>query len=160
MESEQSTRPGPGSMAYGMGPLAAAGAATVLCALGLLIGGPAAVSAAMAASAPPPAALASPATGDGSGNETDDGTGTSTDVPTAPPERESAPPAKVQPTDTVYWIQWGDTLSQISLKSGVSVPRLAEHNSIPDVDLIYADSALTIPYILIPEPEEYPAANG
>ncbi|MFJ2662549.1 LysM peptidoglycan-binding domain-containing protein [Arthrobacter koreensis] len=158
MGSEQSTRPGAGPAAYSMGPLAAAGAATVLCALGLLIGGPAAVAAAIASPAPPPAVSDSPVPGGKSGSETDDGTGTSTDVPAAPPERESAPP-KVQPTDTVYWIEWGDTLSQISLESGVSVARLAEYNSIPNVDLIYAESALTIPYILIPEPEAAPAAS-
>lgn len=53
-------------------------------------------------------------------------------------------------SDTVRYIVWGDTLSQVSFESGVSVERLAEYNSISNVDLIYADSALRIPYVLIP----------
>lgn len=47
--------------------------------------------------------------------------------------------------DEVYEIVWGDTLSELSLKFGVSVDALANYNQIRDPNLIYADSALRIP---------------
>ena len=155
-------------MGYGMAPVAVAGGITLMCALGLVAGGYGVVANAFAPAASPPGIHAAPApgaddededsgTGTGTGGidendgttGTDDGTGTSTDGPTPPPERESAP-EEAQPADTVYYIQWGDTLSQISLDTGVSVERLAEYNAIPNVDLIYANAILRIPYILIP----------
>lgn len=152
MGTEVSAAPKAGPLGYGMAPVAVAGGFTLLCALGLLGGGYGVIANAFAPPASPPGIHAAPAPGVDETNKTDDGTGTSTAGPTAPPERESAP-KKAQPTDTVYYIQWGDTLSQISLDTGVSVKRLAEYNSIPDVDLIYADAILRIPYILIPGQE-------
>lgn len=45
----------------------------------------------------------------------------------------------------VYIIQPGDTLSGISASVGVSVDRLAQANSIANVNLIYTGSSLVIP---------------
>lgn len=44
-----------------------------------------------------------------------------------------------------YKIQSGDTLSQIALQQGTSVPALARANSIEDVDVIQAGDTLRIP---------------
>lgn len=64
------------------------------------------------------------------------------------------PPA-VQPVDgsnvndgrdaNVYIVQPGDTLSSISAATGVSVDKIAQVNSLVDVNRIYKDSALVIP---------------
>lgn len=64
------------------------------------------------------------------------------------------PPA-VQPVDgsnvddgrdaSVYIVQPGDTLSGISAATGVSVDKIAQANSLVDVNRIYKDSALVIP---------------
>lgn len=65
-----------------------------------------------------------------------------------------APPA-VQPIDggtvndgrgaSVYIVQLGDTLSSISAATGVSVDKIAQANSLVDVNRIYKESALVIP---------------
>lgn len=65
-----------------------------------------------------------------------------------------APPA-VQPVDggivddgrgaSVYIVQSGDTLSSISAATGVSVDKIAQANSLVDVNRIYKESALVIP---------------
>ena len=65
-----------------------------------------------------------------------------------------APPA-VQPIDggtvndgrgaSVYIVQPGDTLSSISAATGVSVDKIAQANSLVDVNRIYKESALVIP---------------
>jgi nucleoid-associated protein YgaU len=154
MGTEESRAPKAGPLGYGMAPVAVAGGITLVCALGLLGGGFGVVANALSPQTPT-GIHAAPAPGEagkadqGNASGTNDGTGTSTAGPTAPPERGSAP-ATAQPTDTVYWIKWGDTLSQISLDTGVSVERLAEYNSIPNADLIYAGEILRIPYILVP----------
>lgn len=64
------------------------------------------------------------------------------------------PPA-VQPVDgsnvndgrdaSIYIVQPGDTLSSISALTGVSVDKIAQANSLVDVNRIYKDSALVIP---------------
>lgn len=46
---------------------------------------------------------------------------------------------------SIWDIQWGDTLSYISRQTGVSVDAIARENGIQDVDLIYADSSISIP---------------
>lgn len=71
-------------------------------------------------------------------------------VPSVP----SVPPA-VQPVDgsnvndgsdaSVYIVQPGDTLSSISAATGVSVDKIAQANSLVDVNRIYKESALVIP---------------
>lgn len=155
METEVNTEPKAGRMAYGMAPVAAAGGVAVLCLIGVLIGGTGVIANALEPAVPPAVAHAAPVTGADAQNKTD-GTGTSSAGPTAPPERGSAP-TTAQPADTVRYIHWGDTLSQISLETGVSVDRLAQYNAIPKVDLIYADSSLRVPYLLIPG-QETPAA--
>lgn len=149
MGTEEDTLPTDGPLGSGMGTVVAAGALAVLCTFGLLIGGHGVVTKAFASTAPSAGTHASPSPGENGGPTAADGTGTSTVEPTSPPERGSAP-EPVQATDTVYLIRWGDTLSQISLDTGVGVARLAEYNSIPNADLIYAEAPLTIPYILIP----------
>lgn len=65
-----------------------------------------------------------------------------------------APPA-VQPVDggivndgrgaSIYIVQPGDTLSSISAATGVSVDKIAQANSLVDVNCIYKESALVIP---------------
>lgn len=69
-------------------------------------------------------------------------------------EKDPVPPA-VQPADgsnvndgrdaSVYIVQPGDTLSSISAATGVSVDKIAQVNSLIDVNCIYKDSALVIP---------------
>jgi hypothetical protein len=148
MGTAASTAPKAGPLGYGMGPVAVAGGITLLCAFGLMGGGYGVIANAFA----PSAIHAVPALGANGTDEApaaNDGAGTSPAGPTTPPERVSAPEV-AQLADTVYLIKWGDTLSQISLDTGVSVERLAEHNSISNVDLIYADALLRIPYVLIP----------
>ena len=77
------------------------------------------------------------------------------DDPVSPvPSVPSVPPA-VQPVDgsnvndgrgaSVYIVQPGDTLSSISAATGVSVDKIAQANSLVDVNRIYKDSALVIP---------------
>jgi LysM repeat protein len=152
MGTEVSSALRAGPLGYGMGPVAVAGGITLMCAVGLLFGGYGVVANALSPAASPPGIHAAPGTG--ADDEADeDEADTSTPTPTPTPERESAPEEEAPPTDTVYLIQWGDTLTQISRDTGVSVERLAEYNSIPNVDLIYADALLNIPYILIPGPE-------
>lgn len=46
---------------------------------------------------------------------------------------------------SVYIVQPGDTLSSISALTGVSVDKIAQANSLVDVNRIYKDSALVIP---------------
>ena len=46
---------------------------------------------------------------------------------------------------SVYIVQPGDTLSSISATTGVSVDKIAQANSLVDVNRIYKDSALVIP---------------
>lgn len=48
--------------------------------------------------------------------------------------------------DVIHTVAWGETLTSISRDYGVSVDMLAEYNHIRDVDLIYADSAMLVPY--------------
>lgn len=148
MGIEASRAPTAGPLGYGMGPVAVAGGITLLCAFGLLGGGYGVIANAFTPSVIHAAPVVeSDVTGDVPA--ANDGAGTSTAGPTTPPERVSAP-AEAPPADTLYLIKWGDTLSQISLDTGVSVERLAEYNSITNVDLIYADALLRIPYILVP----------
>ena len=69
-------------------------------------------------------------------------------------EKDPVPPA-VQPVDgsnvndgrdaSVYIVQPGDTLSSISAATGVSVDKIAQVNSLVDVNCIYKESALVIP---------------
>lgn len=69
-------------------------------------------------------------------------------------EKDPVPPA-VQPVDgsnvndgrdaSVYIVQPGDTLSSISATTGVSVDKIAQANSLVDVNRIYKESALVIP---------------
>lgn len=76
-----------------------------------------------------------------------------TQKPSETPGNE-VPPA-VQPVDgstvndgrgaSIYIVQPGDTLSSISASTGVSVDKIAQANSLVDVNRIYKDSALVIP---------------
>lgn len=72
----------------------------------------------------------------------------------AQPVHPVVPPA-VQPVDgsnvndgrdaSVYIVHPGDTLSSISAATGVSVDKIAQANSLIDVNCIYKESALVIP---------------
>lgn len=80
--------------------------------------------------------------------------GTEDDPVSSVPSVPSVPPA-VQPVDgsnvndgrdaSVYIVQPGDTLSSISAATGVSVDKIAQANSLIDVNRIYKESALVIP---------------
>lgn len=139
-------------LSYGMAPVATAGAITLLCGALLVGGGFSVISKAINGPGATPPGVQEPVAIVPEIPSTTDGGTTSTTGPTSPPERESAPktPEKNAPTDRVYTIVWGDTLSQIAVDSGVSVQRLGEYNHIPNVDLIYAEAPLRIPYLLIP----------
>lgn len=56
--------------------------------------------------------------------------------------------------EVVHFVQWGDTLSLISREYLVSVNQIAWYNGIEDVNVIYADSVLRIPFGQIPGPED------
>ena len=60
---------------------------------------------------------------------------------------------RLQENIWVYTIQEGDTLTRLSAAFGFSVDELANFNKIRDVNLIYADSSLRIPPIIIQEQE-------
>lgn len=60
-------------------------------------------------------------------------------------EPTPSPSAAPTPEQQVYVVQDGETLSSISVATGVSVDRLAEANGIRNVHLIYRGSALVIP---------------
>lgn len=80
-----------------------------------------------------------------------------------PVATETKPEASAEPTVTetetlqetaaapaenrIHIISWGETLCEISQMYGVSVDAIAEANSIRDVNLIYANSALIIPAV-------------
>ena len=75
----------------------------------------------------------------------------------AAPQDTSTTPVETQPTESVpaapqvrtepviHLISWGETLSGISARYGVSVDKIANENQIRDVNLIYTGSALVIP---------------
>lgn len=75
-----------------------------------------------------------------------------TQKPSETPGDEKDP---VQPVDgsnvndgrgaSIYIVQPGDTLSSISAATGVSVDKIAQANSLVDVNCIYKESALVIP---------------
>lgn len=77
-----------------------------------------------------------------------------TDKPQTPGDK-GEPVSPVQPVDgstvddgrdaSIYIVQPGDTLSSISAATGVSVDKIAQVNSLVDVNRIYKDSALVIP---------------
>lgn len=54
-------------------------------------------------------------------------------------------PAEPKPETKVYIIERGDTLTEISADTGVSLGRLVETNNIANPNLIYAGAALLIP---------------
>lgn len=98
-------------------------------------------------------------TGEPAAPETSDPTGSPSDPGQADPSNPTTPPGHSSDPegwernangDVVHRVVVGDTLSKISAKYGVSVDRIAEYNSIRDVNLIYADSALEIQVLRIP----------
>lgn len=78
-----------------------------------------------------------------------------TQKPSETPGDKDDPVSPVQPVDgsavndgrdaSIYIVQPGDTLSSISSSTGVSVDKIAQVNSLVDVNRIYKDSALVIP---------------
>lgn len=78
-----------------------------------------------------------------------------TQKPSETPGDKDDPVSPVQPVDgstvndgrdaSIYIVQPGDTLSSISASTGVSVDKIAQTNSLVDVNRIYKDSALVIP---------------
>jgi LysM repeat protein len=51
----------------------------------------------------------------------------------------------VAPTHTIYVVRWGDTLSAIARRFGVSAWAIAEANRITNLNRIYAGQRLVIP---------------
>src|SRR3954464_2057304 len=60
------------------------------------------------------------------------------------------------PTTTSYTLQWGDTLSKVATKFGVSVDQLAAANGIANIHKVIAGTKLTIPTT---PPAQAPAAT-
>lgn len=54
--------------------------------------------------------------------------------------------AEIQEADIIYRVEVGDTLAGISDEFSISVDMLADYNDIRDVDTIYKESKLLIPY--------------
>ena len=54
-------------------------------------------------------------------------------------------PSKPQPTETVYTVKAGDTLSGIASKYGMTYQKLAEYNGIKKPDVIYIGQKIRIP---------------
>ncbi len=54
-------------------------------------------------------------------------------------------PSKPQPSETVYTVKAGDTLSIIASKYGTTYQKLAEYNGIKNPNLIYAGQKIRIP---------------
>jgi len=106
------------------------------------------------ASADPPGTQGPGPTQEPGENPTDGPSPEPSQEPTQPPGHDSDPkeegPAK-QEGDTIHPVAPGDTLSSISKEYGVSVDQLVKYNEIDDPDLIYAGSALRVPYLLIPQ---------
>ena len=75
-----------------------------------------------------------------------DSTSEATPPASSTPAAEAVAPVSAASTaDKTYIIQYGDTLSEISARFGVSVDTIAIQNQIRDVNVIYAGSALVIP---------------
>lgn len=88
------------------------------------------------------------ATGDASTPDADAPAADATDAvePAPTPEpvvQDPAPAVRTEPV--IHLISWGETLSGISARYGVSIDAIAIANQIRDVNLIYAGSALVIP---------------
>lgn len=88
------------------------------------------------------------------GTEGDDAAAETPAETPAAPQDPSAAPVETQPTQSapqvrtepvIHLISWGETLSGISARYGVSIDAIAIANQIRDVNLIYAGSALVIP---------------
>lgn len=159
------------ALGYGMAPVLAAGVLTAVMAGGLIGGGVAMASTLADGSTGKPVATATAPVSDPSDpsdpSTTDPEGGGSTQNPTSSPDRGSdqgeesdhknkendsdqestgGQDQQTQRKDEIYIVQWGDTLTSISAKYGISVDMLAEYNHIRDVNLIYADSAMLVPY--------------
>lgn len=65
--------------------------------------------------------------------------------PTTPPDRDSDQKLDAPPSETVYTIQPGDTLTSISAQHGIGIDSLAEYNSIRDADVLSESATLVIP---------------
>ena len=61
-------------------------------------------------------------------------------------DKEPQPePSKPKPTETVYTVKAGDTLSGIASKYKTTYQKLAEYNGINDPNVIYAGQKIRIP---------------
>lgn len=78
-----------------------------------------------------------------------------TEDPVAPPDRVSDQTGEPAVEDTIYSIQEGDTLTDISAQFGISVDYLADYNAVRDVNVISEGAALRVPFVYIP-----PAGSG
>lgn len=83
---------------------------------------------------------------DGMAPVVEDPTGQDADpAPTTPPlQLPEELPTDSREATTVYIIEPGDTLSEISANSGVPLDVLVEQNDVPDPDLIYAGASLLV----------------
>lgn len=160
-----------GPLGYGRGVVMLAGGLAIGL-MPVLVGGSIAMASAM--STPPAVSASQDPTEDGSTTDPDrdsgqdDGTndGSSQDGADGTAGKDGAegendkgeaskPENSVEyKSDTTHMVEWGETLTSISMRYGVSVDMLAEYNHIRDVNLIYADSAMLVPYSQLKIPVE------
>lgn len=173
-----------GPLGYGMGPVAVAGGAALLLGGIVIFGGPSVamqlISDEEEDQSPPPASSTEspgtdedPSTGpedpdddpdrdsdpDDTVSDDQDSDSDSSEDPssdeTSDENREGVDEDGYLTEDVVHVVEYGETLSSISADYGVPVEILTEHNSISDVNLIYADSALLIPYSEVNVPADH-----
>jgi hypothetical protein len=134
----------PSSMGFGRGPLIAGSVVAGILIPLLLVSG---IGAAQALSAPSAAnsahrTEAPPTSGPGDeAPETD---------PVTPPDRDSDQTGVPPQEDEIYYIQDGDTLTELSARFDMSVDALANYNAVRDVNVISEGAALRVPFIYAP----------
>lgn len=153
--------PSEGLLGYGRGAVLLMGGMGALL-IPLLVGGSVAMASAMTE---PTSVTAEQSPGGGGGSDSDgsttdpgrdsgqshgssDGTTASDDPNGSEGSDEDGSSSDEQryQEDVTHIVKWGETLTSISRDYGVSIDMIAEYNHIDDVDLIYADSAMLIPY--------------
>ena len=76
-----------------------------------------------------------------------------TDDPVTPPDRNSDQIGVPPQADEIYYIQNGDTLTDLSARFGMSIDYIADYNAVRDVNVISEGAALRVPFIFVPPAE-------
>lgn len=132
------------SMGFGRGPMIAGGVVAGLLIPLLLVSGIGATHALSAAGAATRAHRAEAPPTSGPGDEAPE-----TD-PVTPPDRDSDQTGVPPQEDEIYYIQDGDTLTELSAQFGMSIDALANYNAVRDVNVISEGAALRVPFIYVP----------